>query len=138
MGINAPYWIVPLAVVVLEIAEYGTLRRASMRLPGRSGRFRRRIESIRHCLRLRHGTARLIFPNSQEQEGDCGGGDQELGPAGDFGFRLPAEELGGQKESKASPHEERGDRYQNVAVPRVSRPVDSILQLRDEVGGGKE
>src|SRR5437763_17139464 len=83
-------------------------------------------------------TARFVFPDPQKKERNRGGGDQQLGSAGDFGFRLPPKKLGRQKEGKDSPNRKRGERNQKVAVPGGSRPVDSILQFRDEGSGGKE
>src|SRR5437763_5460920 len=47
-------------------------------------------------------TARFVFPDPQKKERNRGGGDQQLGSAGDFGFRLPPKKLGRQKEGKRS------------------------------------
>ena len=54
-------------------------------------------------LGLEKQRALVIFPDAEDDEGNCGGGGPEFGVARNFGFGFPPKELGGNKKRENGP-----------------------------------
>src|ERR1700722_2328860 len=94
------------------------------------------VDGTVSCFGFQDDRTGVVFPNSQEQEGDGGSGRPELCFAWNLGFGLPAEKLRSDEESENGPAEER--QGFGPKTPDGSGKIDGVLQTPDEIGGGKK
>lgn len=87
-------------------------------------------------LGLEEERALMVFPDAEEYKGEGCRGGPKFRIARDFGFRFPAEELGGDEESQNGPAGERNRFDPNCGDARAVK--GGALKSPDQIRGGKE
>ena len=94
------------------------------------------VDGMEGGLRLVEHLAILAFPYAKEEERQSRCGSPKLGSAGNFYFRLPAKELGGDEKAESGPNGERDQLNQNS--PHWEGREHGVLQTADQICGGQE